>query len=64
MEKKKYESTVEIVGDALTKIEKSQYYTPEQLQTMYFKEMVIMLAALDDDLKELIKTLKTEKNNE
>lgn len=35
-----------------------------KLETAYLKELILVLAALDDDLKELIKILKTEKNNE
>lgn len=50
-------STVEIMSEAMEKVEK-EYRTPEQLQTLYFRYMVTMLAALDDDMCELIKTLK------
>lgn len=57
-------TTIEIVSDALTKMEKRQTYTPEQLQTIYLKELILMLAALDDDMKELISTLKRGMLNE
>lgn len=52
-------STVEIMSEAMEKVEKEQHYTPEQLQTLYFRYMVTILAALDDDMQELIKTLKS-----
>ena len=59
MDKDKHtKSTVEITSEALSKLIKENNYTPEQLQTIYMSQMVILLAALDDDMKELIKTLK------
>lgn len=59
MDKDKHtKSTVEITSEALSKLIKENNYTPEQFQTVYISQMVILLAALDDDMKELIKTLK------
>lgn len=64
MKKNNHKTTVELVSLALTKMEQQAYYTPEQLQTIYLKELILMLAALDDDMKELISTLKRGMLNE
>ena len=64
MKKNNRKTIVELVSLALTKMEKQAYYTPEQLQTIYLKELILMLAALDDDMKELISTLKRGMLNE
>lgn len=64
MKKNNRKTIVELVSLALTKMEKQAYYTPEQLQTIYLKELILMLAALDDDMKELISILKRGMLNE
>ena len=58
MSKKK--TTVEIIGEAMER-NKDMLSTPESAQTAYLANMVILLAALDDDLKRLIHVMEEEK---
>lgn len=59
----KNETSVEMIINGLKNIIKNQNLTPEQMQTIHLSNISIMLAALDDDMKELIKVLKKEEKN-
>lgn len=63
MKMTKNETSVEIITNGLKNIIKNQNLTPEQMQTIHLSNISIMLAALDDDMKELIKVLKKEEKN-
>ena len=60
---KRTKTTVGIVSENLSML-KNGNYTPEELQTVYMSHIVVMLAALDDDMCELIKTLKSWNPND